>query len=71
MRSTEWESLKRNVQFAEESLRRWITKVNIAVPVALEKPIRNSKGVSKTTILRYSLITSGLLMEDSTFFLEE
>jgi hypothetical protein len=46
-RSAGWQSLRRNAQFAEESLRRWITKLNIAVPVALEKQIRNSKGVSK------------------------
>jgi hypothetical protein len=47
VRSTEWESFKRNVQFAEKSSQPWTAKINIAVPVALKKPVRNNKAVSK------------------------
>ncbi len=47
MRSTEWESFKRNVQFAEKSLRHWIAKTNIAVANAPKKQLRKNKEVSK------------------------
>jgi hypothetical protein len=47
MRCAEWESFRRDVQFVEESLRRWIVRTSIVVLSVLGKQKGNNGAIQQ------------------------